>query len=187
MVVFQPSPEKPFGEMTKQIILVFKNEILVFVITNYFKYLHFCIFQIKFYQISQAYWGTKTNSSEKSKTMVILPNTFHFPNTCDFYHQEDQLIWSTSSKISIKTQNWSHTHLNSVQIWIVFPEICVLRTESKALVFSQGLDFSNIIWVCFNIKYQIQIFSNTLKTIINKSKNTKCSGSRSSTNPNITK
>ena len=144
--------------MTKQIISVFKNEILVFVITNYFKFLRFCIFQIKIYQISQAYWGTKTNSSEKSKTMVILPNTFHFPNTCNFYHQEDQLIWSMSSKISIKTQNWSHTHLNSVQIWIVFPELCVLRTESKALVFSQRLDFSKIIWVCFNIKYQIPNF-----------------------------
>ena len=48
-------------------------------------------------------------------------------------------------------------------------------------------EFANIIWVCFNIKYQIQIFSNTLITIINKSKNSKCSGSLSSTNPNITK
>ena len=33
------------------------------------------------------------------------------------------------------------------------------------------------IWVCFNVKYQIQIFSNTQKTYINKSKNTKYSGS----------
>ena len=73
-----PSIEKYFWQITKQIISVFKNEVLVFVKTNYFKCLHFSRSQIKFYQISQTYSGTITNRWEKFKTMVISPNTYLF-------------------------------------------------------------------------------------------------------------
>ena len=55
------STEKHLWKITKQIILVIKNEVLVFVKTNYFKCLHFSRSQIKFYQISQTYSGTITN------------------------------------------------------------------------------------------------------------------------------
>ena len=50
--------------------------------------------------------------------------------------------------------------------------------------FSQCLEFSNFIWLWLSRKYQNQIFSNTLRTIINKSKNTKCSRSLNITNTN---
>ena len=62
-----------------------------------------------------------------------------------------------------------------------------IKPKWNQSVINQGQEFAKIIWFCVNIKYQIQIFSNTLKTIINKSNNTKCSRSLSSTNPNITK
>ena len=60
-----PSTEKHFWKITKQIILVIKKEVIVFVKTNYFKCLHFSISQIKFYQIFQTYSGTITNRWEK--------------------------------------------------------------------------------------------------------------------------
>ena len=73
-----PSTEKHFWKITKQIILVIKKEVIVFVKTNYFKCLHFSISQIKFYQIFQTYSGTITNRWGKFKTMVISPNTYLF-------------------------------------------------------------------------------------------------------------
>ena len=73
-----PSTEKHFWKITKQIILVIKKEVIVFVKTNYFKCLHFSISQIKFYQIFQTYSGTITNRWGKFKTMFISPNTYLF-------------------------------------------------------------------------------------------------------------
>ena len=73
-----PSIEKHIWQIPKQIISVIKNEVLVFVKTNYFKCLHFIRSQIKVYQISQTYSGTITNRWEKFKTMVISPNTYLF-------------------------------------------------------------------------------------------------------------
>ena len=75
---FCPSTEKHLWKITKQIILVIKKEVIVFVKTNYFKCLHFSISQIKFYQIFQTYSGTITNRWGKFKTMVISPNTYLF-------------------------------------------------------------------------------------------------------------
>ena len=76
--VIRSSTEKHLWKITKQIILVIKNEVLVFVKTNYFKCLHFIRSQIKVYQISQTYSGTITNRWEKFKTMVNSPNTYYF-------------------------------------------------------------------------------------------------------------
>ena len=57
----QSSIEKHFWKITKQIILVIKNGVLVFVKTNYFKCSHFSRSQIKVYQISKTYSDTITN------------------------------------------------------------------------------------------------------------------------------
>ena len=64
------SIEKHFWKITKQIISVIKNGVLVFVKTNYFKCSHFSRSQIKVYQISKTYSDTITNRWEKFKTMV---------------------------------------------------------------------------------------------------------------------
>ena len=78
MCISCASTEKHLWKITKQIILVIKNEVLVFVKTNYFKCLHFSRSQIKVYQISQTYSGTIRNSQDKIKTMVISSNTHSF-------------------------------------------------------------------------------------------------------------
>ena len=164
------STEKHLWKITKQIILVIKNEVLVFVKTNYFKCLHFSRSQIKFYQIFQTYSGTITNRWEKFKTMVISPNTYLFFQK-NGKSMEKLPFFKKSNHFLLEWQPFFNIR------WPYFNEKQPFFNE-KQLFF---------IWVCFNTKYQIQIFSNTLKTTIYKSINTKYSGSLNSTNPNITK
>ena len=98
---FCPSTEKHLWKITKQIILVIKKEVIVFVKTNYFKCLHFSISQIKFYQIFQTYSGTITNRRRKSKTMVIYQIFLIFK----------MIIESKVVRSAYQCQKTSHLHL----------------------------------------------------------------------------
>ena len=95
------SIENYFWQITKQIISVFKNEVLVFVKTNYFKCLHFSRSQIKVYQIFQTYSGTITNRRRKSKTMVIYQIFLIFK----------MMIESKVVRSTYQCQKTSHLHL----------------------------------------------------------------------------